>query len=88
MHARDAWLDHADDVTIRFTSGTINLNAVHAAGDLAPETRDWTWLPVGRAPLKIERRQAGRAQGGRGAAQPLAQVLAGRAGEPDAAVVT
>ena len=25
----------------------------HAAGDLAPETRDWTWLPEGRAPLKV-----------------------------------
>jgi hypothetical protein len=25
----------------------------HAAGDLAPETRDWTWLPVGRSPLKV-----------------------------------
>ncbi|MET0998625.1 MAG: ATP-binding protein [Marmoricola sp.] len=25
----------------------------HAAGDLSPETRDWTWLPVGRSPLKV-----------------------------------
>ncbi len=27
----------------------------HAAGDLAPETRDWTWLPAvrGRTPLKV-----------------------------------
>ena len=25
----------------------------HAAGDLAPETRDWTWLPNERAPLKV-----------------------------------
>lgn len=25
----------------------------HAAGDLSPETRDWTWLPVGRAPLRV-----------------------------------
>jgi PAS domain S-box-containing protein len=25
----------------------------HAAGDLAPETRDWTWLPSGRSPLKV-----------------------------------
>jgi PAS domain S-box-containing protein len=25
----------------------------HAADDLVPETRDWTWLPVGRAPMKV-----------------------------------
>jgi PAS domain S-box-containing protein len=25
----------------------------HAAGDLSPETRDWTWLPAGRPPLKV-----------------------------------
>ena len=25
----------------------------HAAGELAPETRDWTWLPSGRSPLKV-----------------------------------
>ncbi len=25
----------------------------HAAGDLAPETRDWTWLPQKRGPLKV-----------------------------------
>jgi len=24
-----------------------------SAGDLSPETRDWTWLPVGRPPLKV-----------------------------------
>ncbi len=24
-----------------------------AAGDLAPETRDWTWLPQGRPPMKV-----------------------------------
>ena len=24
-----------------------------AAGDLAPETRDWTWLPAGRPPMKV-----------------------------------
>ncbi len=24
-----------------------------AAGDLSPETRDWTWLPEGRPPLKV-----------------------------------
>lgn len=24
-----------------------------AAGDLSPETRDWTWLPVDRPPLKV-----------------------------------
>ena len=25
----------------------------HAAGELTPETRDWTWLPSGRAPIKV-----------------------------------
>jgi PAS domain S-box-containing protein len=25
----------------------------HAAEDLSPETRDWTWLPAGRPPLKV-----------------------------------
>jgi PAS domain S-box-containing protein len=25
----------------------------HPAGDLSPETRDWTWLPEGRPPLKV-----------------------------------
>jgi hypothetical protein len=25
----------------------------HAAGDMSPETRDWTWLPAGRPPLKV-----------------------------------
>ncbi len=25
----------------------------HAAGDLAPETRDWTWLPARRPPMKV-----------------------------------
>jgi PAS domain S-box-containing protein len=24
-----------------------------SAGDLSPETRDWTWLPAGRPPLKV-----------------------------------
>jgi PAS domain S-box-containing protein len=25
----------------------------HASGELTPETRDWTWLPVGRSPMKV-----------------------------------
>jgi PAS domain S-box-containing protein len=25
----------------------------HAANDMSPETRDWTWLPSGRPPLKV-----------------------------------
>ena len=25
----------------------------HAAGELTPETRDWTWLPSGRTPIKV-----------------------------------
>ena len=38
QNANDAWLDHDDDVAIRFTTGTINMNAVNAAGDIASVT--------------------------------------------------
>ncbi|HEX6809609.1 MAG TPA: N(4)-(beta-N-acetylglucosaminyl)-L-asparaginase [Gemmatimonadaceae bacterium] len=34
----DAWLDHDDDVKIAFTHGTINMNAVTAAGDIGSVT--------------------------------------------------
>lgn len=34
----DFWLDHDDDVAIRFTTGTINMNAVDATGDISSVT--------------------------------------------------
>src|SRR6185437_11441482 len=34
----DAWLDHDDDVKVQFTHGTINMNAVTAAGDIGSVT--------------------------------------------------
>jgi len=46
----DNWLDHEDDVRIKFTTGTINLNAVTAAGDVATvtTTSGLSWKIPGR----------------------------------------
>jgi N4-(beta-N-acetylglucosaminyl)-L-asparaginase len=45
LNKGDAWLDHDDDVRIKFTTGTINMNAVTGAGDVASVTttsgRSW-----------------------------------------------
>jgi N4-(beta-N-acetylglucosaminyl)-L-asparaginase len=38
LNANDAWLDHDDDVVIKFATGTINMNAVTASGDIASVT--------------------------------------------------
>jgi N4-(beta-N-acetylglucosaminyl)-L-asparaginase len=38
LNPNDFWLDHDDDLKIKFTTGTINMNAVTAAGDLASVT--------------------------------------------------
>jgi N4-(beta-N-acetylglucosaminyl)-L-asparaginase len=38
VNANDAWLDHDDDVAIKFSTGTINMNAVTATGDIASVT--------------------------------------------------
>jgi N4-(beta-N-acetylglucosaminyl)-L-asparaginase len=38
INANDAWLDHDDDVAIKFSTGTINMNAVTASGDIASVT--------------------------------------------------
>ena len=38
LNANDNWLDHDDDVAIKFSSGTINMNAVTASGDIASVT--------------------------------------------------
>lgn len=56
LNADDNWLDHDDDVRIKFTTGTINMNAVTASGDIASvtTTSGIAWkLPgrVGDSPL-------------------------------------
>ncbi len=33
--------------------GAFHAIVQQAAGERAPETRDWTWLPVGRSPVKV-----------------------------------
>jgi N4-(beta-N-acetylglucosaminyl)-L-asparaginase len=38
LNPNDFWLDHDDDLKIKFTTGTINMNAVTAVGDLASVT--------------------------------------------------
>jgi N4-(beta-N-acetylglucosaminyl)-L-asparaginase len=38
LNPTDFWLDHDDDLAIRFTTGTINMNAVNAAGDISSVT--------------------------------------------------
>lgn len=50
LNPGDAWLDHDDDVKIRFTTGTINMNAVNAAGDLSSvtTTSGMSWKVPGR----------------------------------------
>jgi N4-(beta-N-acetylglucosaminyl)-L-asparaginase len=50
LNPGDAWLDHDEDVVINFTTGTINMNAVTAAGDLASvtTTSGLSWKIPGR----------------------------------------
>ena len=50
LNATDNWLDHDDDVQIRFTTGTINMNAVNAAGDIGSvtTTSGLSWKIPGR----------------------------------------
>lgn len=50
VNPSDNWLDHDDDVAIRFTTGTINMNAVNAAGDLSSvtTTSGLSWKLPGR----------------------------------------
>ena len=50
LNPDDFWLDHTDDVKIRFTSGTINMNAVTASGDIASctTTSGYSWKIPGR----------------------------------------
>lgn len=51
LNPNDNWLDHDDDIRIKFTTGTINMNAVNAAGDLASctTTSGLAWKISGRA---------------------------------------
>ncbi|MFN8572935.1 MAG: N(4)-(beta-N-acetylglucosaminyl)-L-asparaginase [Gemmatimonadaceae bacterium] len=38
QNKNDNWLDHDDDIRIKFTTGTINMNAINAAGDISSVT--------------------------------------------------
>ena len=50
QNPRDVWLDHDDDVRIAFTTGTINMNAVTATGDIGSvtTTSGLSWKIPGR----------------------------------------
>ena len=50
LNRGDAWLDHDEDVRIRFTTGTINMNAVAANGDVSSvtTTSGMAWKIPGR----------------------------------------
>jgi N4-(beta-N-acetylglucosaminyl)-L-asparaginase len=38
LNKDDNWLDHDEDIRIKFTTGTINMNVVNAAGDMSSVT--------------------------------------------------
>lgn len=38
LNKDDVWLDHDEDVLIKYTTGTINMNAVNAGGDISSVT--------------------------------------------------
>ncbi|MCC6316364.1 MAG: N(4)-(beta-N-acetylglucosaminyl)-L-asparaginase [Gemmatimonadaceae bacterium] len=50
LNASDFWLDHDDDVRIKFHTGTINMNAVSASGDISSvtTTSGMSWKIPGR----------------------------------------
>jgi len=50
LNRGDAWLDRTGDVNIKFTTGTINMNAVTASGDIASitTTSGISWKIPGR----------------------------------------
>lgn len=50
LNPSDSWLDHDDDVEIAFTTGTINMNAVSASGDIGSvtTTSGLSWKLPGR----------------------------------------
>lgn len=50
LNANDAWLDHDEDIKIKFSTGTINMNAVTGTGNLASvtTTSGMAWKIPGR----------------------------------------
>jgi N4-(beta-N-acetylglucosaminyl)-L-asparaginase len=50
LNANDAWLNHDDDIKIKFTTGTINMNAVNGVGDIGSvtTTSGMAWKVPGR----------------------------------------
>ena len=50
LNPNDAWLDHDADVAIKFHTGTINMSAVNAAGDISSvtTTSGMAWKVPGR----------------------------------------
>ena len=50
LNKSDAWLDHDEDIKIKFTTGTINMNAVTANGDIGSvtTTSGMAWKIPGR----------------------------------------
>ena len=38
QNKNDNWLDHDDDIKLKFTTGTINMNAINSAGDISSVT--------------------------------------------------
>ncbi len=50
LNPNDFWLDREGDVALKFTTGTINMNAVNAAGDLSSvtSTSGMAWKIPGR----------------------------------------
>jgi N4-(beta-N-acetylglucosaminyl)-L-asparaginase len=50
LNKDDAWLDHDEDVKIKFSTGTINMNALNARGDVSSctTTSGMAWKVPGR----------------------------------------
>ena len=50
LNPNDFWLDHDDDVKIKFSTGTINMNAVNARGEISSctSTSGMAWKIPGR----------------------------------------
>jgi N4-(beta-N-acetylglucosaminyl)-L-asparaginase len=50
LNSGDAWLDHREDVLIKFTTGTCNMNAVNTTGDISSctTTSGMSWKVPGR----------------------------------------
>ena len=61
LNKDDNWLDHDDDVAIKFTTGTINMSAVTATGDIATvtTTSGLSWKIPGRVGDSADRWRRG-----------------------------